>query len=109
MAVERAIVIIILSFIGLIIILFLILYFYNYPRKYADYFNLTKQVEKVSILPFTLYKRKRGDTMSFFIFLILAIVVIIAVVMLYFLSYKEIISIDIGNKTEGLLNITEGI
>jgi len=105
MAVERTIVIIILSIIGLIIVLFLIIYFYSYPKKYVDYFNITKHVGQIS--PFLLaYNRKKGNTISFFIFLILAVIVIIAIALLYYFSYKGIMYADVTNKTEGLINVT---
>jgi len=105
MAVERTIVIIILSIIGLIIVLYLIIYFYNYPEKYSGHLNITEHVGKLSLFLLA-HNRKRGDTMSFFIFLILAVIVIIAVALLYYFSYKGIMYADITNKTEGLINAT---
>jgi len=107
MAIERTVVIIILSLIGLIIVLFLIIYFYNYPKRYVDYLNISQHI-KETLGIFLLCSRKRGNTMSFFIFLILAIIVIIAVALLYYLSYKQIILVDVTNKTEGLINETTG-
>jgi len=107
MAVERTAVIIILSLIGLIIILFLIIYFYNYPKRYVSYFNISQHL-KETIGIFLLFSRKKGNTVSFFIFLILAIVVIIAVALLYYLSYKQIILVNVTNKAEGLINATTG-
>jgi len=108
MAVERTIVILILSIIGLIIVLFLIIYFYNYPKKYMDYFNITKHVKEITIILLA-YNRKKGNTISFFIFLILAIIVIIAIALLYYFSYKGVMHADITNKTEGLINATTKI
>jgi len=108
MAVERTTVIIILSLIGLIIILFLIIYFYSYPKKYVSYFNISQHVKETFGI-FLLYPRKKGSTISFFIFLILAIVVIIAIALLYYLSYKQIILVNVTNKGEELINATTGI
>jgi len=107
MAVDRAVVMIILSLIGLVIVLFLIIYFYNYPKRYVDYLNISQHV-KGTVGIFLLFSRKRGNTMSFFIFLILAIIVIIAVALLYYLSYKQIILVNVTNKTEGLISTTTG-
>jgi len=108
MAVDRAIVIIILSLIGLVIVLYLIIYFYNYPKRYVSYFNVSNASNYIETSAglLLLYSKKRGDTMSFFIFLILAVIVIIAIALLYYLSYKQIMLANVTNKAEGLINIT---
>ena len=109
MAVSRTLVAILLAFIGLVIVLFLIIYFYSYPKKYVNYFNVSNDINNINLLVYALlYKRKKSNTSSFFIFLILALIIIIAVGTLYILSYKMVISINIGKGAQKLINSTLG-
>ncbi|MEM4772952.1 MAG: hypothetical protein QW648_03005 [Nanoarchaeales archaeon] len=112
MGVERAIVIVILTFIGLLIMLFLILYYYRASVRRVNILNISEKTDEIlSIsLPAILYskrfflKNKKANTISFFIFLLLAILVIIAMVMIYYLIYRGIISYRIEEKAEEVLN-----
>ncbi|MEM1684132.1 MAG: hypothetical protein QW038_01905 [Nanopusillaceae archaeon] len=111
MGVDRSIVIIILTFVGLLIMLALIIYYYGAAVRRADVLNVSKKMDEILSIssPIILYpkknlKNKRTNSMSFFVFLILAIVVIVAMVMIYYLIYRGIISYKIEERAEELLN-----
>lgn len=113
MGVDRAVVIIILTFVGLIIMLIIIFYFYRASVKRVDILNTSKGLEKVlsislpTILCSNLKKslrNKRTNTLSFFVFLILAIMTIIAMIMIYYLIYRGIMVHKVEDKMEDILN-----
>ncbi|MEM4588304.1 MAG: hypothetical protein QXW13_02200 [Nanopusillaceae archaeon] len=113
MGVDRAVVIIILTFVGLIIMLIIIFYFYGASVKRVDILNTSKRLEEVlsislpTILCSNLKKslrNKRTNTLSFFVFLILAIMTIIAMIMIYYLIYRGIMVHKVEDKMEDILN-----
>lgn len=107
MGIDKAIVTVILVFIGLVIMIAIIFYYYKIIVKRADSFNTTKKINEIlSIVPlsFVFSKNKKANNLSFFIFLILALLVIVAMIFLYYLIYRGVISFDIENETNKAIN-----
>lgn len=106
MGVDKAIVTVILVFIGLLITIAIIFYYYRIIVKRAEDFNSTKKINEIlSIVPLlsVFSKNKRSNSISFFIFLILALVVIITITILYYLIYRGAISTNIENETNKII------
>lgn len=104
MAISRTLVIVILSFLGFLIILLIVLYFYRIPIKYVPFFNISKNLQAITSQILLLnIRRKKADSIFFLISLILAILVIITMAILYYNIYRQSISLDIENRTEKII------
>ncbi|MEM0325100.1 MAG: hypothetical protein QXW35_04315 [Candidatus Aenigmatarchaeota archaeon] len=104
MAISRALVIVVLAFLGFLIIFLIILYFYRIPLKYTSIFNVSKNLQSITSYIFLLNcRKKKANGMSFLTYLILAILVIIAISIIYYMIYKQSISLNIEDLADKII------
>lgn len=108
MAVDNFLVEIILLIVGIVIVLFLIFYFWGGGKdlflKYVPNSSQIVNIATPSII--RIKKSKRSDTTSFFIYLLIALVIIILGIFIYLYFFNAIKS---NNPVSIANNITQNI